>query len=394
MAQYNEFINIDLVSAEALAHLQDNLVMRNLCAMDKTADYNQKANGYKVGDMISFKTNPVYEVKTFDERASDNTWTRDDTKVIVPQDIRSATRAMYIEKHFDVSVTLSAREKAMHFDQFIEEIVVPASKALANQCDAYIGTKLLQAQGLYASSAVIATKADLAQARKASEYQQLTDPKFIIMNTDLEATLLGSDWFNGYDNRGTDEAFRRGFMSETLGFNFYSSQNFPVSTHTNASGTAVTVASPTTTQNKIGTSTLYVTSATTAMNAGDRIIVAGCRRPMIVKTAVSATDTTIALVDPITELIPASAAITTVGGNAKALTFSGCILDAQSLGVAMPKLDTAEGMINSVVSDNGISIRVVQGYNQEKKISTMSFDLLIGAFALDPRRMTLLANAA
>lgn len=395
MPVLNNFISVEMVAPEALIHLQDNLVIKNLCAVDKTAEFNKTYNGHKVGDSVSFKTNPVYEVKTFDERASDNSWVRDDTKAIVAQNVRASTRTMYIEKHFDVSVTLSARELAMHFDEFNQSVVMPATKALAAKIDAYLAGKILQAQGLYATSAVIATKADLALMRKAVDYQQLTDPRFVLVNPDLEATLMGSDWFNGYDNRGDDTAFTNGFMSRTLGFDFYSSINFPsATTHLNSSGTATTAASPTTTQNMVGTSTLYVANTSTAMTAGDRIIVAGTRRPMVVKTNVTAGDTTIALVDPITELIPASAAVTVVGGNAKTLTYVGAVMDSQAIAAAMPLLDPYRSLPSQSISDNGVSIRVAIGDTLSSKLTTMSLDCLVGAFILDPRRVTLLANAA
>lgn len=395
MAVLNNFINVDMVAPEALIHLQDNLVIKNLCTMDKTAEFNKTYNGHKVGDSVAFKTNPVYEVKTFDERASDLTWVRDDTKAIVAQNVRSSTRTMYIEKHFDVSVTLSARELAMHFDEFNEAVVMPATKALAAKIDAYLAGKILQAQGLYASTTVISTKADLALMRKAVNYQQLTDPRFILVNPDLEATLMGSDWFNGYDNRGDDTAFTNGFMSKTLGFDFYSSINFPSSTtHTNSSGTTTTAASPSSTQNMVGTSNLIVAAITGGFTAGDRIAVAGTKRPMVVKTTVAAGATSIALVDPITELIPASAAVTVVGGDAKVLTYVGAAFDSQSIAAAMPLLDPYRSLPSQSISDNGVSIRVAIGDTLSSKLTTMSLDCLVGAFLLDPRRVTLLANAA
>jgi hypothetical protein len=391
---YNSFPTIDIIASESLAHLEDALIIKNLCATDVTSEFNQKPMGYAVGSSVQFRTDPVYEVKTFDERASDNTWVRNDSKEVVYQDIRSTTRTMYIEKHFDTSVTLTSRELAMDFDNISKSVIRPAMKAFAAKIDTYIATKVAQAQGLYASAAVLGTQADLALARKAALYQQLAEDKFILVGDTLEATLLGKDWFTSTAHRLTDDALTRGALNRTMGFDFYSSMNFYEGTHTNASGTAVTVTSPTTTQNKVGTSTLYVTAATTAMNAGDRIIVAGCKRPMIVKTAVDATDTTIDLVDPITEIIPVTAAVTTVGGNAKALTYRGAIFDSKSLGVAMPMLDKAYGVLSETASANGVSIRVIQDFDTDKKINKLSMDCLIGAAAIDPRRITLLADAA
>lgn len=392
MAQYNAISEIDLISRETLAHMTDALIIKPLCAVDATAEYYQQPNGWKVGDTIRFQVDPVYTAVEFDSIASDNTWVRDDTKVIAPQDIRSSTRTMYIQKHYDISVTLSAREKAMSFTDLSRNVLRPAGKELARKADSFLGNAILGAAGLYASTTVMSTAADMALARKAANYQQLNDDRFCLVNPDLEAQLLGYDWFNRFDSRG-DSGYN-GMIRDTMGMKFFSSQNFPVSTHTNSSGTTTTAASPSTTQNKVGTSNLIVAAVTSGFSANDRIMVAGCRRPLIVASNVSAGATTIPLKDPITEIIPASAAVTVVGGDAKVLTYKGCIFDSQSLAVAMPMLDEASGLPSSVVAQDGVSIRVVQGYNMTTKVTTLSMDFLIGAFALDPRRMTLLADAA
>ena len=395
MAQYNTFPSISIIAADALEHLEDALVIKPLCTTDVSSEFNVRPNGYNVGSSIQFRTLPDYEVKVFDERASDNTWVRNDAKVIVPQDIRSGARTMYIEQHLDVSVTLSARELAMDFDNFSTEVLKPAMSRLANKIDAYCASKILTGHGLYAATSVLSTQAEMASARKtALDYQLDEDNLFCLVDPTLESTLLGSSWFNSTSNRISDIGLTKGFMNDTMGFKFYVSRNFPNTTHLNSSGTAVTVTSPTTTQNKIGTSTLHVTSATTAMLEGDRIIVSGCKRPMIVAADVDATDTEIPLVDPITELIGATKAVTVVGGNAKTLTPRGAIFDGRTLGLAMPMLDPAAGMENSVVSANGVSVRVVKGYNMSTKVTTLSMDCLVGAAAIDPRRITVLANAA
>jgi len=395
MAQLNSLPTIDMISGAALAHLEDSLVIKPLCTTDVTAEFNQKPNGYKVGSAIQFNTNPVYEVSTFDERASDNTWVRNDAKVIVPQDVRASQRTMYIEKHFDISITLSSRELAMDFDRMSEMVIKPASKALAAKIDTYIGASILNARGLYASTTVMGTQADMALARKAAIIQQLNDNKYCLVDPTLDSTLLGKDWFNTAYYRASDEGLTNGMLTRTMGLDFYSSVNFPNTTHANAvAGAATTKTSPTGTENKVGTSVLHVAATSTAMNAGDRILVAGLKRPMIVASAVTATDTEIALVDPIDEIIPATAAVTVVGGDNKTLTPRGAIFDSQSLGVAMPMLDPASGEENAVVSENGISIRLVKGYNMSTKVTTLSMDCLVGAAAIDPRRITLLADAA
>jgi len=58
----------------------------------------------------------------------------------------------------------------------------------------------------------------------------------------------------------------------------------------------------------------------------------------------------------------------------------------------MPMLDAASDKPSFVVSNNGYSVRVTQGYDMSTKKETMSLDLLIGAKSYDPRRITLLGD--
>ena len=60
--------------------------------------------------------------------------------------------------------------------------------------------------------------------------------------------------------------------------------------------------------------------------------------------------------------------------------------------MAMPMLDTPPDKPSFAASNNGVSIRVVQGYNMTTKVETLSMDLLVGAVAYDPRRITLIAD--
>jgi hypothetical protein len=144
--------------------------------------------------------------------------------------------------------------------------------------------------------------------------------------------------------------------------------------------------------------TVDVAATAYTLVAGDRLAIAGVRRPLRVKTSVADTGsatgtgiTSIELIDPITEIIPDNAAITVLASG-KAVQHHGVILDDRSLAVAFPMLDLPEDRVAATASNNGISIRIVKGYDLSSKKTTMSMDLLCGAFALDPRRMTLIGD--
>jgi hypothetical protein len=375
----NAWENPDMIAAEALVHMETALVIADLCATDKTADFLVRPNGYAVGDTVKIKTRPEYTVEDF-------------TTDIVEQDIRESVRQMQIEKHFDVSVKVTAKEKALNVDDFSSQVIQPAMYALAEKIDQHIGTKIVQGAGLYASDVLFGTQADMAQARRAANLQYLGADRLCLVDDTLEASLLGKDYFATWEKRGDEGAgvFNAGSMGRAMNMNFYSSLNFPDDTHAAAGNGTSTTDNTAGTFNAIGTSTLQIDALTGQIEAGDRIAIAGVKRPLIASAQAVATATTVSLVDPITEIIPDGAAVSVIGSGQSNLALHGVIMDKNCLGFAMPMLDAPSDKPSSVQSSNGFSIRVVQGYDQTKKTETMSLDCLLGAQAYDPRRMTLL----
>lgn len=376
-----------IIAAEALRHLEDALVIGPLCARDTTSEFTNRSNGWKVGDTVSFRTHGEYDVKDF-------------TSTITAQDITSTSRAMQIEKHYDISVEVTAREAALELDSFSDQVLRPATYKLAESVDTYLGTKIKQAAGLYVSDTLFADAADIALARKAAILQQLSMDRFCLVDLSTEATLLGQTWFNQSQTRGAagESTLYSGNMGHVMGMDFFSSVAFPSDSHT--AGTLVTTTNNDGGANNLpGDTTLTVAAADSGgttdftVNAGDRLSIAGVRRPLVVKNAIADADTStsIELVDPIIELIPDGAAVTVVGSG-QSLTFNGAIFDDRSLAVAFPMLDLPEDRVAAVASNNGVSIRIVKGYDLSSKKTTMSLDLLCGSFMLDPRRTTLLAS--
>lgn len=382
----NAFENINWIAAESLTIMTDALVIANLTARDKTSDWNTVPDGYRKGDSVRIKTGPDFSVDEF-------------TTAINIQDIRSSSRTLTIEKHFDVSVEVTAKEMALDFEGFSREVIAPASRRLAEKVDQYVGTKILNAHGLYHSTTLLESAADVASARQRATLDQLEpEGRFCLVDDTLEATLLGQTWFNQSQTRGEPgvSSLQSGQMGRVMGMDFYSSVNFP-SAEAAASGTygdgTTTTDNTVATDNQIGDTALTVDSTSGTFEAGDHIRIAGVKRPLRVASQVTATATSIPLVDPITEIIPDGAAVTVVGSGL-AFVKRGAIFDSRSMAVAFPVLDAPGDKVASTVSNDGVSIRVVQGYDQNSKKTTLSLDVLCGSEIYDPRRVTLLSNDA
>lgn len=381
----NAWKEVGWIAAEALSYMEDALVITQLTARDKTAEFNKRPNGYRVGSSLDIMTNPVYEAKEF-------------VSAIEIQDIRSSSRTLTIEMHFDVSVAMTAKEKRLNMHDFSELVVRPAAYTLAEKMDRYVATKILEGAGMYVSDNLLTTASDMALAKRAATLQQLSPTgRFAIVDDLLEAQLLGADYFATHSARGEsgERVFNNGNMGVAMGMEWYSSLNFDpddeMSAFTAGGGTGVTATAPTGDENKVGTTSLVLDSAATGtFEDGDRISIAGARRPLIVDGQ-QVTPTAIALRDPITEIIPSGAAVTVVGAG-QTITAQGAIFDDKSIALAVPMLDPASDKPTGVVNNNGYSIRVVQGYDMNAKTETISLDLLCGAKAADPRRITLLAS--
>ena len=379
----NLFENPDIIAQEALMHLEDALTITRVATRDATEEFQR---GMKIGDTYRIKTLPEGVATEF-------------TSTITVQDIRESVRPLTIEKHFDYSVGLSARDMALEFEDFSAQVLKPAAYKLAEKVEGYVGTKILNSAGQYNSGSLFATVADLALARKEANYQQLNRAgRFVICNNDFEAALLGLDYFNRADTRGdqyNQQALAEGFMARTMGFDFYASLHMPTQSMTHGDGTATTNNTGGTT-NLVGHTTLVCTAITagTGIKANDRIRIAGVRRPLKVAANAAAAATSITLSDPITEIIPDGAAITVI---ASGLTteLKAVMFDGRGLGVAFPPLDLPVG--SNVVAGqgrgNGLSIRMVRGYNMETKLTTMSLDLLCGAECIDPRHSLILTKS-
>lgn len=377
----SNFVNVNTIASESLMQLENELVALRLAYRDKTADFG-KVGGYAVGESVTVKTRPAYETDEF-------------SGTIQTQDIRQSSTTFAIEKLLDISIPWTSREASMSIDSLSEDVIIPAMQSLAQKLDTHLLSKAWEGRGQYFSANLLQNSADIALARREANRQQMPRAGRIgLVNGDIEAAMLGTDAFNRFDAResaGVD-ALTNANLGRLMGIDWMSSENFTDETHTPGDGTTSTVASPTATENVIGATALTVAATSGTFEAGDRIYVAGMYRPMIVASQVNAGATSIPLSHQIDEIVPASAAVTVVSTGATATAKSGIIFTPDAFAYAMPPLDLPGDKVAAVMSANGMSIRVVQGYNQETKTNTMSFDCLIGAKCYDPRKVTVLGK--
>ena len=376
----SNFINVNMIAAEALRQLEYELVALRLAYRDKTSDFG-KVGGYAVGETVTVKTRPAYETDEF-------------SGTINTQDIRQSSTSFSIEKHFDISIPWTSREASLSIDSLSEDVIQPAMQSMAQKLDTYLLSKAWEGRGQYVSANLMESAADIALARREANRQQMPKANRIgLVNGDLEAIMLGTDAFNRFDSResGGVDALENARIGRLMAIDWMSTENFTDDTHTAGDGVTTTVAAPTDGQNRIGQTTLAVVATTGTFEVGDRIYIAGMYRPLTVTTQalVGATEIFVTQID---EIVPANAAITVVS-TGDTFDKSGMIFTPDAFAYAMPPLDLPGDKIASVMSANGMSIRAVQGYDMNVKTNTLSFDTLIGAKCYDARKVVVLGKS-
>lgn len=379
----SNFINPSVLAAEALDQLDYELVAGSLVYRDKTNEF-ANVRGLKVGDSVTIRT--VTDFRT-DEFTG--------TGPVSGQEVQQSSTQLQIEKHFDVSVKITARERALNLDGVRKEIINPAMSSMAQKIDEYLLTKVSESQGLFNSGTLLADAASIAQASRAANLQQIAKSNRIgLVDDELEATLLGTDVFHKFDTRGEPAvtALMEASMGRLMGIDWFSTVNFPSTTSTPGNGTT-TLDNTVATDNLQGSNTLVVAATVGTFEAGDKINIAGAKRDFTVSAQVLAGATAIPIVEQINENLSAlDGAAITVQSAATAVTQQGIIFNPGAYGFAAPPLDEAAGDRSGVATAAGLSVRVTEAYDIKTKETYWSFDMLVGAKAIDPRLSLLLGS--
>ena len=379
----SNFINPSVLAAESLDQLSYDLIAGNIVYKDKTADFSSSA-GYAVGDTVTIRTVSDFDVTEFTGVGP-----------VVGQEIRQSKTQLVIEKHFDATVKITAKERALNLDGVREEIINPVMTKMAQEVDEYLLTKITESQGLYASATLLANAADIASARKTANRQQISKVNRIgLVNDDLEAVLLGQDAFSKFDTRGQPgvTALQEAELGRLMGIDWMSSVNMPSVTNVAGNG-ATTLDSAVATNNLQGQTSLVVDSTTGTFTAGNKIQIAGAKRLYTVATTTAATATAIPIVEEINEnLADLDGAAITIVGTGNTIDYQGVVFNPGAFGFAAPPLDAAAGDKTGVATADGISVRVTEWYDGLTKQTYWSFDMLVGAKTIDPRKAMLLGD--
>jgi hypothetical protein len=378
----NTIITNDMIAKEALVILENSLMFSGLIYKGYSDEWAGTA--YKKGDTVRVRRPATFTAAEF-------------TSEISIQNVTEQTVSLTLEKHFDTSLTLSAKDRALNLRDFSEQILQPAVISIADAVNIYALGKYTKVPYFYdagtSTPALPTTIGGLANLGAVLDGNKvpLTNRNAVLTPT-AKATLLALEAFHRADARGdAGTALRDGSMGRVLGFDWYMDQQ--VRTHTAGTFSAGTPAVNGAVLAGATTMNIDGGAGTETLKAGDLFTVADVAGQYVVTADKTATAGAVTGVT----FFPAAP----VGGfpNDKAITVkkshkANLAFHPNAFALAFAPLEApAGGAAGQVINYKGISIRIVQGYNQTTKKDIISFDCLVGADAIQPELAARLLEA-
>ncbi len=355
-----------IVAREALITLENNVVMGNLVHRAYEKEFQS------IGATVVVRKPTSFTATAFTSTVGYSTITESSVSVILNQ-------------HWDVSFEITSQELSLDVVDFTEQFLEPAGRAIAQAVDSTIFT--LASTAIAAHYKVSSTPAVSDIAGLGAVMSVMKAPLSnlrLVLHPVTQAAYMSLDSFLNADKRGDGpRALREAELGRILGFDTYMDQNVVrVTTAIDNTSTAVldgTLTAAGTVSGTVLRADLAGTSE--VINIGDIFKITGYDMWHVITTASTlGSGTGLLNFSPAMSEAYASGSTVTFQGDHKANL--GFHKNAFAL-VSAPLAPPIGGAKAAVVSHNGLSCRVVYGYDQQYKKNQISVDFLCGFKVLD-----------
>ena len=354
----NSFIALKRIARAALPRLQDNLVMPNLCYRDYSDTFGS------LGKTIQVRKPTVLEAQDFTIGTPVNY-----------QDIKEDSVDVTLDKIATVDVSIEAIEAALNMDEakYVADFVEPAAAALAEKINKaglecykeignHAGTKGTTPSGL----------SDFATARKVLNQNKVPfSGRVAVWDTEADAAFSQIANLTKVNEAGSPSALREGEIGRLFGIDNYMSQAVatPAASITAANTVKLNGA---TTAGSSTTLSIDATTLTGKLSVGDIIVIDGVNYTVKVESAAASSNAIagIQVNEPIHSHSD-NADVTIISGGTQNLVFH-----RNAIAFVTRPLKAPDGAASYTVSNNGLSLRVVLGYDIDNKKEKMSMDIL------------------
>ena len=203
----NTFLTPEVIAREALMVLRNNAVMANLVHRDYSGEFVAG-----VGDTITIRKPAKFAAKEF-------------TGEIEIQNAEENGVPVKMDKHLDVSFSVTSAQLTMDIEDFSRQLLVPAMQAFQDKIDSYLLG--LQSEVTNRVPHTASARDDIVDARKflTKAAAPLTERRYVY-GSDTESELLKTDLFTNADKVGDEgTALREASLGRKFGMDFYVDQN-------------------------------------------------------------------------------------------------------------------------------------------------------------------------
>ena len=360
----NTIITIKEIARCALPRLIENLVFPNLIYKDFS---NEFVNGK--GDKIQVRKPVVLSAGEFDEENG-----------VSPQDIKESSVEVALDKLATVDVEFSALQSATSIDDLTRMFIEPAAAALAQKINSD-GLELYKdiSNTALTAGTTPSTLEELSQVRKAMNSGKIpVSPRCAVWDTEADARFTTIPAIVNAEKSGSTDALREGSIGKIFGLDNYMSQ--AVKKHT----TGITKATSVKVNGDVseGDTKLSVdgTALTGCFVKGDILTIGGINY-VVTKDSAEASSNAIADIEVYPSLpdIKDDTEVTLTASHTANLAFNPMAFAFVTRPLAAPS-----GVESYVTSYNGITLRVVKGYDMKYKKDMLSMDVLYGYKTMYP----------
>lgn len=354
----NEFITIKNIARQTLPRLMENLVFPNLIHKDFSEDF---VTGQ--GATIQVKKPVILEAKDFDEATG-----------VAAQDVKEESVDVTLDKLATVDIAFGAIQRCTNVDDLNRLFLEPAAVALAEKINSD-GLNVYKDIPYVTGTAGTTPSAlsDITAARLSLNNRKVPlAPRNALWDPFAESKFLELDTFVEADKSGTTQALREGSLGRIMGFDNFMSQS--VKAHTTGITTATTV--------KVNGA---VAAGATKLSIDGTALVGKLVKGDIIKisnvTYVVTADSAEAVANAIADIavypalpeIANDTSVTLIASHTANLAFHPLAFAFVTRPLVAPK-----GVESYVTSFNGITLRVVVGYDMKYKKEMLSMDVLYG----------------
>lgn len=356
----NATLSPSIIAKEALMALESNLVFAGLVYRAYSKEFRQ------VGDTITVRKPATFTAEKFVRGSG-----------VTLQNISEGSVPIKLDQLIDVTFELTSEQRTLNIVAYSEQVIAPAMQAHAQYLDVMLAKEYVNIP--YYVAMLTDTEANkllnIAAVDKIMNQNKVpTGSRYAVLSPTAKANYIVTPSFLNAEKRGDTQALKEASLGRIFGMDFFMDQN--IQSHTKGTITnAATATTGTTAPTKI-----KLIENTKSVKIGDIISVTGKKTYVLLENVADLTagGTEVKCYPTCESGLSANALTVVDTSDGNNLIFH---RNAFAL-VSAPLAPPMGGATAAVESYKGVSCRVVMGYDLNKKVDTVSIDMLVGVKTL------------